>query len=66
MRSFADRGYTHGSSYVQVSYKAAVLQPYQAAYNGAMSKIRQPAEWSFGKVSRYFAFVDFEKILESG
>ena len=58
---FADRGYTHSNSYVQVPYKAPVLLPYQTAYSGAMSKIRQPVEWSFGKVGRYFAFVDFEK-----
>ena len=58
---FADRGYTHGNPYVQVPYKAPVLLPYQTAYNGVMSKIRQPVEWSFGKVGRYFAFVDFEK-----
>jgi hypothetical protein len=26
-----------------------------------MSKIRQPVEWSFGKIGNLFAFVDFEK-----
>ena len=58
---FADRGYVHGNPYVQVPYKGPGLQPYQLAYNNQMSKIRQPVEWSFGKVSKYFAFVDFEK-----
>ena len=28
-----------------------------------MSKIRQAVEWSFGKVSTLWAFVDFEKNL---
>ena len=29
-----------------------------------MSKIRQLVEWSFGKVSLLFAFIDFEKNLK--
>ena len=30
-------------------------------YNKNMSKFRIAVEWSFGKVSKYFAYVDFEK-----
>lgn len=58
---FADRGYVHGNPALQVLYKGAGLQPYKLQYNEDMSKIRQPVEWSFGKIGNLFAFVDFEK-----
>jgi hypothetical protein len=58
---FGDRGYVHGHPALQVPYKGVALTAAQSRYNGAMSKIRQPVEWSFGKISTYFAFVDFEK-----
>ena len=58
---FGDRGYTHGHPALQVPYKGPAVTPNQQRYNGAMSKIRQPVEWGFGKVSKLWAFVDFEK-----
>lgn len=58
---FADRGYVHGNPALQVPYKGAGLQPYKLQYNTDMSKMRQPVEWSFGKIGILFAFVDFEK-----
>ena len=58
---FGDRGYAHGNPALQVPYKGAALTARQTGYNLSMSKMRQPVEWSFGKVGRYFAFVDFYK-----
>lgn len=58
---FGDRGYVHGHEALQVPYKGAGLAAYQLQFNYWMSKFRQPVEWSFGKVCRYFPFVDFEK-----
>jgi hypothetical protein len=58
---FGDRGYTHGDPELQVPYKGAALTQQQKNFNFLMSQMRQPVEWSFGKINRYFAFVDFKK-----
>ena len=59
---FGDRGYNHGHPCLQVPYKGAAAQPDHARrYNHRMAAIREPVEWSFGKVAVLFAFVDFEK-----
>ena len=47
---FGDKGYDHGHPSLQVPFKGAHLTPAQTAYNLTMSRIRQPVEWSFGKV----------------
>ena len=58
---FGDRGYDHGYRTLQVPFRGVAITAAQRAYNYAMSKIRLTVEWSFGKVARYFAFVDFKK-----
>jgi len=54
---FGDRGYVHGHPALQVPFKGAGLTAQQKRYNLAMSRFRQPVEWSFGKISTLFAFV---------
>ena len=39
----------------------AGLTPRQVRYNLVMSKLRQAVEWSFGKVTNIWAFIDFKK-----
>ena len=58
---FGDRGYSHGNPALQVPFKGAALTPLQAQFNRKMSPLRVPVEWSFGKVTTNFAFVDFKK-----
>ena len=58
---FGDRGYDHGHPGLMVPYKGAAISPAERAHNQVMSKMRQPVEWSFGKIVVYFAFIDFKK-----
>src|SRR5579863_7953614 len=45
-------------------YKGANMTPAQAAFNIAMSRVRQSVEWEFGKVASLFAFLDYQKNLK--
>lgn len=45
-------------------YKGANLTDGQAAFNKAMSSVRQSVEWEFGKIVALFAFLDFKKNLK--
>lgn len=45
-------------------YRGQHLTQAQQDFNAAMSSVRQCVEWEFGKVLRYFAFLDFEKNLK--
>jgi hypothetical protein len=40
------------------------LTEHEQAFNIAMSSVRQSVEWGFGRVTTYFAFVDFKKNLK--
>ena len=38
----------------------------ETAINKAMVPIRLPVEWTFGKITQFFAFLDFSKNLKIG
>lgn len=47
-----------------VPYKSSSLTEAQEEFNKRMSKVRECVEWEFGKVTRYWAFIDFKKGLK--
>lgn len=42
-------------------FKGTRLSEQEQAFNARMSKVRVCVEWEFGKIARYWAFVDFPK-----
>lgn len=50
--------------YIIPPYRGAAITPLQAQFNSRMSTVRECVEWSFGKVTQYFAFLDFKKNLK--
>lgn len=42
-------------------FRGAHLSPEQQDFNRAMSKVRVSVEWAFGKITQYFAYLDFKK-----
>jgi hypothetical protein len=45
-------------------HRGQQLTPAQMNFNKAMSTVRMSVEWEFGKILRYFAFLDFDKNLK--
>lgn len=45
-------------------YKGSSLTPEETFFNGRMSSIRIPVEWSFGKVSNLFAFQSYKQNIK--
>ena len=45
-------------------FKGAQITPAEANFNTSMSSVKECVEWEFGKILRYFAFLDFRKILK--
>ena len=45
-------------------FRGAVLTEDQQQFNTLMSGVRQTVEWSFGKITTNFAFLDFKKDLK--
>ncbi len=45
-------------------FKGSSLTEQQQTFNKRMSKVRECVEWEFGKIVRYWAFVDFKKNLK--
>lgn len=57
---FGDKGYDRHPC-LQCAILGALPDSKEDKFNKRMSKLRVSVEWSFGKVSKLFAFVDFEK-----
>ena len=60
---YGDSGYPR-KPYLLRPYGGARLTPEQLASNAAMSTVRTCVEWSFGKITTLFAFIDFKKNLK--
>ena len=45
-------------------FRGARLTPDEQGFNEAMSAVRTSVEWGYGKIVKYFAFLDFSKILK--
>lgn len=57
---YGDEGYPLRLQLIR-PYSNTNLTPQQQEFNRNMSKVRQCVEWSFGKITQQFAFVDFKK-----
>ncbi|CAH3188639.1 unnamed protein product, partial [Porites evermanni] len=53
------------SRHIIAPFRGAHLTPLQQQFNSDMSKVRASVEWGFGKISQYFAYLDFHKNLKS-
>ena len=42
-------------------FRGAQLTPQQHDFNKSMSKVRVSVEWTFGKITQYFTYVDFKR-----
>ncbi|KIJ40659.1 hypothetical protein M422DRAFT_104672, partial [Sphaerobolus stellatus SS14] len=54
------------SGHIMAPYKGPAITPQQQAFNAAMSKIREPVEWTFKEITQQFSYLDFscsQKIL---
>ena len=60
---YGDPAYPH-RVHLQGSYKHAVLNPLQEAFNTSMSGVRESVEWLFRDIVEYFKFIDFKKNLK--
>ena len=45
-------------------FRGAQLSQAEQAFNEDMSAVRTSVEWGYGKIVRYFAFMDFSKNLK--
>ncbi|CAH3163303.1 unnamed protein product, partial [Porites lobata] len=52
------------SRHIIAPFRGAHLTPLQQQFNSDMSKVRASVEWGFGKISQYFAYLDFHKNLK--
>ena len=60
---YADPAY--GISHNVISpYRGSNLSPGEREFNKSMSAMRVSVEWSFGKITQLFAFLDFKKNLK--
>ena len=50
---------------ILASFRGVDLTVAQKEFNKRMSKVRVSVEWGFGKITQYFAFLDFRKSLKS-
>lgn len=51
------------SHHIISPFKGAYLTEPQKEFNRCMSACRVSVEWGFGKITQYFAFLDFQKNL---
>lgn len=63
MQIFADSAYGI-QPYLITSYKNVNKTPVQIAFNANMNSVHQCVEWGFGKLTKIFAFLDFDKKLK--
>jgi len=49
------------SQHIISPFGGAHVTPLEHQFNTEMSKVRISVEWTFGKISQYFAFLDFHK-----
>lgn len=52
------------SRHIIAPFRGAHVTPLQQQFNSDMSKVRASVEWGFGKISQYFAYLDFHKNLK--
>ena len=52
------------SRHIISSFRGAHLTPLQQQFNSDISKVRTSVEWGFGKISQFFAYLDFHKNLK--
>ena len=52
--------------HLQIGFKGAWLTPAQERFNQSTSDVRATVEWSFGEITTYWAFTDFQKNLKIG
>jgi hypothetical protein len=52
------------SQHVISPYKGVQLTEDQKLFNSEMSKVRICVEWGFGKITQYFAYLNFEKNIK--
>lgn len=45
-------------------FRGSNISDLEVEFNKKMSKVRECVEWEFGKISRYWAFVDYKKNLK--
>lgn len=45
---------------ISAPFRGAQLTPQEHEFNKSMSNVRISVEWAFGKLSQYFAFLDFK------
>ena len=50
--------------HILAPFRNAQLTPAEQNFNEAMSAVRTSVEWGYGKIVKYFAFVDFSKNLK--
>ena len=50
--------------HIQAPFRGAQLTPAEQIFIEAMSAVRTSVEWGYGKIVRYFAFLDFSKNLK--
>ena len=50
-------------SHILAPFRNAQLTPAEQNFNEAMSAVRTSVEWGYGKIVKYFAFVDFSMYL---
>ena len=50
--------------HILAPFRGARLTPDKECFNKDMSTVRTSVEWGYGKIVRYFAFLDFNKNLK--
>ena len=50
--------------HILAPFRGARLTPDEERFNKDMSTVRTSVEWGYGKIIRYFAFLDFNKNLK--
>ena len=50
--------------HILAPFRGARLTPDEECFNKDMSTVRTSVEWGYGKIVRYFAFLDFNKNLK--
>lgn len=50
--------------HILAPFRGAQLTPAEQSFNEAMSAVRTSVEWGYGKIIKYFAFLDFSKNLK--
>ena len=50
--------------HILAPFRGAQLTPAEQNFNAAMSAVRTSVEWGYGKIIKYFAFLDFSKNMK--